>query len=80
LLRSSWASLNTGRSWLPRKASTRPAPMAATRAMGSRISRFGDTGLGVTRGGSMSRKSATPDATSSSPDITADCRRDTRSS
>jgi hypothetical protein len=26
------------------------------------------------------RKSATPEATSSSPDITADCRRDTRSS
>ena len=78
--RKSAGSANTGRIWLAAKAVKSPAPSAAARASGSSSRRFGNTGLGDTRGGSINRKSATPDAESRSLDITADWRRATRSS
>ena len=61
--------MNTGRIWLATKAVNRPAAMAATSASGSSRMRFGNTGCGDTRGGSISRKSATPEAESRSPEI-----------
>ena len=72
------ASCTAGRIWLTRRLAATPAASAATSAPTSSRRRFGATGFGVTIGGSMIRKSATPAAASMLPEIAADSRRATR--
>ena len=58
------------------KVSPSPAARAAANSPESSSGRFGATGLGATRGGSIRRKSASVAVVSSSLERLADSRRD----
>jgi hypothetical protein len=75
--RSIFPSWTVGRICEIAKLANTPAASETRRTSGTIAIRFGNTGFGDTRGGSIRRKSATRDEASTSSDSDADSRRAT---